>query len=267
MAGTATRGRRAREGLGCALTCAAAVACSLSAARAHAFSSPLAYRDPPQEGGGGGRYFTGSPADGYGCDVCHEGAEGAPLQVTGLPLDGYQLGVSYEVTITWPIIEHMGFLAEIADETRIGAGAIAMPRFDTMSLDELCSMEEGGFPASEIIRDEAEQRAFVSTVDCGARKTRFQWTAPMTRAGTVWFSAGFVVSNNDAAASGDGVTMLSLPLTQSRTGLGTQEITAGCSVSRSRHGWSDAACLAFLSLCGALHARRRHRSIHEKRKA
>src|SRR5262245_23122316 len=40
---------------------------------ARAFSDPTIYGKYPSQklGGGGGRYFTGSPADGYSCSVCH----------------------------------------------------------------------------------------------------------------------------------------------------------------------------------------------------
>jgi hypothetical protein len=42
----------------------------------HAFSDPARFGKYPEEegglGGGGGRFFTGSPADGYGCSVCHK---------------------------------------------------------------------------------------------------------------------------------------------------------------------------------------------------
>lgn len=56
-------------------------------------------------GGGGERWFTGSPADGYTCSVCHSPAEGQreyPLYVTGLPLEGYTLAEAREVVLSWP---------------------------------------------------------------------------------------------------------------------------------------------------------------------
>ncbi len=36
-------------------------------------------------GGGGGRYFTGSPQDGYTCGVCHVGAPAPDFELLGLP--------------------------------------------------------------------------------------------------------------------------------------------------------------------------------------
>ena len=47
---------------------------SLTAGAAHAFSEPLLYPEDPLNGGGGGRFFTGSPLDAYSCAVCHRAA-------------------------------------------------------------------------------------------------------------------------------------------------------------------------------------------------
>lgn len=71
----------------------------------HAYSTPAAFSALAPTGGGGGRYFTGSPAEGYGCAVCHETQDDAvefPAYVSGLPLDGYGLAVAQQVVISWP---------------------------------------------------------------------------------------------------------------------------------------------------------------------
>ena len=99
-----------------------------------AFSSPETYDLPTLEAGGGGRFFTGTPADGFGCDVCHEGGPPVELQIAGLPVDGYEPGASYEITITWPLsAEHIALLAEITDESRQKAGTLTLPRFESMT--------------------------------------------------------------------------------------------------------------------------------------
>lgn len=88
-----------------ALALTAAAACALSASGAAAYSTPEAYAERTVAGGGGGRWFTGSPAEGYGCNVCHSGAPGQPkfpLYVAGLPLSGYQLGTRQEIVLSWP---------------------------------------------------------------------------------------------------------------------------------------------------------------------
>lgn len=79
--------------------------CSIAPAAAHAYSTPDAFSDSPSSGGGGGRWFTGSPADGFGCSVCHERTAGAktfPLLVAGLALDGYEPVESREIVMKWP---------------------------------------------------------------------------------------------------------------------------------------------------------------------
>lgn len=75
---------------------------------AHAFSDPTLYGTYPEQengiGAGGGRFFTGSPADGYSCGVCHTSypAYSFPLAITGLPKNGYIPGEDYVIKIAWP---------------------------------------------------------------------------------------------------------------------------------------------------------------------
>jgi MYXO-CTERM domain-containing protein len=71
---------------------------------ARAWSTPDAYAARASEGGGG-RWFTGSPAEGFGCDVCHSpqpGQQTYPLYAAGLPLGGYSLSTVQEVVLSWP---------------------------------------------------------------------------------------------------------------------------------------------------------------------
>jgi hypothetical protein len=78
-------------------------ACGATAARA--YSTPDAYMERPAQGGGGGRWFTGSPADGFGCSVCHTSAPEQrvfPLYVAGLPTAGYTLAGRQEIALSWP---------------------------------------------------------------------------------------------------------------------------------------------------------------------
>ena len=214
---------------------------------AFAFSDPSAYPDSVDLGGGGGRWFTGSPADGYGCDVCHTGGEPAQLAVQGLPLEGFAPGSSYEVTLAWPpTLKDLALIAEFSDELRLGAGTLALPRPDTLKPGELCSAEEGGGQPSAVHGFEPGLRQLVSIVDCGAQYLRFQWTAPTIVTSRIWFNAGFVSSNADALPGGDGVTMVRQPLTVAGTSLGTRTVTEGCSVRSPRAGgsWLMAVALA-----------------------
>ena len=185
-------GQRARLVL-CALLSAA------WPARAGAFSSPTTYDLTTQEAGGGGRWFTGSPAD--------QGGQPAELSVTGLPIDGYVPGMAYAITVTWPpALEDLALVAEFTDEQRKSAGMLALPRVDAYTPPDLCAPDEGGSPATDLYQS-SDGRTMIGLVDCGAHVSRFQWTAPAIAAGKVWFNAGFVVSNGDAAPTGDGVTL------------------------------------------------------------
>ena len=199
---------------------------------ARAFSDPFAYTDLPELGGGGGRWFTGSSADGYECAVCHRGGPAADLAISGLPADGFTPGAPYEITVTWPVeTAHLALIAELTDEHRHGAGTLALPRPDALKPAELCSGDQIGFPASDLHQAEAG-RQLVSVVDCGARMLRFKWTAPTLVTGPVWFDLGFVSSDADATAAGDGVTMVHEPLVAARQSLTTRVIAhKGCSVS------------------------------------
>jgi hypothetical protein len=145
-----------------------AFACFLLAASGassvRAYSAPEAYVEPASTGGGGGRWFTGSPADGFSCGVCHLPSHGLPefpLYVAGLPLDtGYSLGSKHEINLSWPefaarwiALRHdttvstaqdapspsVGLVAELVAESGRGSGTIEI---DTASATpaELCEM-------------------------------------------------------------------------------------------------------------------------------
>jgi hypothetical protein len=91
---------RLRRTVGLAVLCL-----SISAGRsvAHAYADPLYFAKPAAEGGGEGRWFTGSPADGYGCGVCHTPNQAEKLVVEGLPKNGYVPGKDYYIRIAWPV--------------------------------------------------------------------------------------------------------------------------------------------------------------------
>ncbi len=227
--------RRTSFGAVALCTLAAVLAPALAAAPARAFSDPLFYDQPPDVGGGGGRWFTGSSADGYGCEVCHKGGDPAELTITGLPIDGFVPGSAYEVTVNWPIgTEHISLIAELMDEQRVTAGTVALPRPDALHPPELCSGDQMGFPASRVHDSEAG-RQLLSVIDCGALSLRFQWTAPAVVTGPIWFNLGFVAGDGDASPFGDGVTMVRQPLTVTGKSTGTRTVAEGsCSVALPR---------------------------------
>ena len=128
-----------------------------------AYSTPDAYAAAPATGGGGGRWFTGSPAEGLGCSVCHTADANQrhfPFYTAGLPLAGYSLATSREIVLSWPEFAArwrelrpaakamtnpdapspaVGLVAEFVAESGKGSGTIEI---DAAGADpgELCEM-------------------------------------------------------------------------------------------------------------------------------
>jgi hypothetical protein len=197
---------------------------ALQATAARAYSSFGDYTRSIQEGGGGGRLFTGTPADGYGCDICQVGAEGAKLQVVGLPTSGYVPGQAYEIALRWPATTpHVALMAEITDVAGRPSGTTSLVSYASWQQGEGC--EESGIPAADVcrlggagsgccrdldpMRDACSfpgDRSVLWVADCGSRFARFVWTAPSAAAGDVWFSTEMVTSDLRNDALGDGVT-------------------------------------------------------------
>jgi hypothetical protein len=189
----------------------------------HAYSSFADYLRPIQEGGGAGRLFTGTPADAHGCDVCHRGAEGAPLEILGLPEDGYVPGQTYEILFQWPATApHVALMAEFTNDSGAPAGTTALAPYATWQPTEKCENE---FPAADVCRVGTEAngccrdlemtrdacsfpgvRTVFWVLDCGSKSARAVWTAPGPGAGDVWFGTSMVTSNIMNDARGDGAT-------------------------------------------------------------
>ena len=208
------------------------------APRAAAFSDPTRYSEPTDTGGSAGRHFTGSPLDGYGCNSCHRGGTAIPVGVSGLPLDGYEPGATYEVVIRLdkanPQQEpHASLVLEFADEMRRPAGTISPPPIpedaSQFPTEELC-VEDGvvtGFALRPLPNDDG--RNLIAIPECGARAVRFFWTAPATSVGTIWMAGGVVSSDEQASPEGDGVTLLRRPLLPKAGQAYLREIASGCS--------------------------------------
>lgn len=180
------------------------------------------------------------------------------MKVLGLPLEGYKGGEKYEVSLIWPDkIKDLALIAEFTDEMRHGSGNMALPQPLATLETERCGIEAGGFPASALHEGDAG-RQFLSVIDCGAKLVRFQWTAPMAGAGTVWFNAGFVASNADGTARGDGVTLVRMPLPPLGRATGVIHIAQGCGVltRRVRGAWWPVLLIGALPLI-VVFARRR----------
>ncbi|MFI5306233.1 MAG: hypothetical protein ACHQ53_02710 [Polyangiales bacterium] len=224
---------------------------------ARAFSDAEGFGKPVEAGGGGGRWFTGSATDGFTCGVCHHGGQSPDLSIFGLPLKGYTPGTAYEITIDWPgDIENVAFTAEVADRAGQRAGGIRLPPDDELLDSELCAPVEAHIGAGEVM--ELDTRTVLSVPDCGSRRSRFLWTAPVKDVGPVWFSGSLVASNAQGNLDGDGVRDFAhvIGSPSARDPLASR-IASGCSVRPNARGNPWLVC-ASLGLVLAL--RRRLRS-------
>lgn len=231
---------------------------------AAAYSSFGDYARSIEEGGGGGKFFTGTPADGYTCDVCHSGAPSAALDVIGLPEAGYVPGQTYEISFQWQA-PRVALMAELTDLGGTPAGTTSLIPYMAWTDAEKCAAD--GFPAADMCRAGSAagccrdvdptrdacsfpgERSLFWMLECGARAARFRWTAP-TQAVDVWFSASMVTSNAGNDALGDGVTLVRQRLHPAG---GSQDRTAAlgsCAVASGspRGGAAWVLALAFLGL-------------------
>jgi hypothetical protein len=135
---------------------------ALAPSGSRAYSTPDAYAEEAYQGGGEGRWFTGSPADGFGCGACHAPAPGQrafPLYATGLPSSqGYARNAQHTIVLSWPEfatrwselrpdptaprvpgapLPSVGLTAELVAESGKGSGAIEIATTGA-SPGELC---------------------------------------------------------------------------------------------------------------------------------
>jgi hypothetical protein len=259
---------------------------------ARAFTEPRSYVEAPENGGGGGRFFTGSLAEGYGCSVCHSGQAPEPLLVRGLPEDGYEPGGRYDLRVGWPKFAEraselretqddppaMGLVLELVADTGIGAGSLELASEADAEPEELCVLPEGRLAAllftvrpGQPIREQGRscealdlgERCVAAVLSCGASELRVRWTAPAEPQGAIWLSAGFVATDR---VSGDpfedAVTELAQPVLPagSKADYPVSELSASCRALPSRGARSLAAPALLLGALGMLTVRARRRA-------
>lgn len=226
------------------LLCATALALLVPSRSAHAFSELSRFADPVDLGGGAGRWYTGSPADGYNCSVCHADGKAVSVMFNGVP-DRYQPGATYEIMMTWPpAIEHVSALVEFTDEHGNGAGAVHVPSDADMDMPEADTCQPIGLhvPATQRFAapdfDIANNRQIAGLTDCGGKQMRLQWTAPAQDMGVVFFSGGVVQSNHMSDLLGDGVVQVFRPVMPETGKAYAVETSGGCNASESTRGLS-----------------------------
>jgi hypothetical protein len=247
------------------------VALALQPRAAQAYSSFADYARSIEEGGGGGKFFTGTPADGYTCDVCHSGGESMSLDVIGLPEAGYVPGQSYEIAFRWAV-PHVALMAELTDMLGTSAGTIALVPYAQWTDAEKCAQD--AFPAADVCRAGAaagccrdldptrdacsfpDERSLFWMLECGAQAARVRWTAPLQPV-DVWFSASMLSSNAGNDALGDGVTLLRRRLVPQGKSIERTGALGSCHVAPGRS--AAFAWLAGLFAAAALGCLRRRR--------
>ncbi|MEM9457955.1 MAG: MYXO-CTERM sorting domain-containing protein [Myxococcota bacterium] len=171
------------------------------------FSTPALFSEPVVAGGGGGRLFTGSARDGFGCDVCHQGAVAPALEVEGLP-EAWVAGATYTLWLNWSAGSGAAsFVGEFVDEQGWGVGSLATPPADLVEQPERCASGTLAVRLSDVLEG---ARTVFAIPACGASSARVQWTAPSDDAeeASAWLHLGFVHGDDSDTPDGDGVTMI-----------------------------------------------------------
>ncbi|HKP59767.1 MAG TPA: hypothetical protein VJV78_23750 [Polyangiales bacterium] len=233
---------------------------------ARAFTDPLKFGAPPAEGGTAGRWFTGAPTDGYGCDACHSGDKPhEKLVVTGLPKNGYVTNHQYEITISWPDfaartdmlyppnvpadqIPRAALTAELIAESAKDSGQIVQRALVHAEMGELCkgtTLKRLGAslfeqvpgqekPKSVSVCDAVNTtRCLIAVRGCGSSQVHFTWFAPAKWQGTIWFSTSFVATDRiNLAPTEDALTEVTIPLVPAGNEVFQSELEPVCTVKR-----------------------------------
>ena len=240
-----------------------AILMSLCAAPAAAFHGQADFDKPALEGGGGGRWFTGSPRfRRWDCTVCHADGEGLigltlATEPPGLVRDGvFVPGATYAVTVTLQG-EHRGldamlnpntFVLEIVDEAQEPAGIFA------------------GL-GSGVERPPGEELVVARGEFDGATEWSFEWIAPEPGSGPVTLYLAGV--DGDGAGDrlgrtgdpfGDDVFVGSMRLQEEgNVQDGSAVMTTGCSAGGARSNGEMVWLYLFGSLLVLLSRDRRAR--------
>jgi hypothetical protein len=243
---------------GFVIACAAFVAPNA----ALAYSARASFSAPAMLAGGGGRYFTGSPADGYTCKACHTGGADPTLDVVGIPFGGYRPNARYEMRVQWPDeIEKFSAALEITDLKGRRAGTLQLPPDEELEDEEYCGANSGGGVAAASLSAAPDDRQVINLPDCGAKRLRFLWRAPTFDIGPVWFAGSAVVSDGQADVLGDGVADFGHIIGSiSSQGANASSTTGSCSAVVAPR--SRLSVWPWLLLLAAAARRRWRRSAH-----
>jgi hypothetical protein len=247
-------------------------ALALTPRAALAYSEVRHFAYPSSVGGGGGRFYTGSPADGYTCRICHAGGAVPKVRVQGLPLDGYRPSTEYEVTVDWWDGEALSAAVEVTDSEGRPAGTLRLPAESTVESSERCHQSasepvagtllavpdpshRSDLTALDACNGEAASdgcRQVLSVPACGAGRVRFAWRAPSWDVGPIWFSGAVVNSNDDGNTTDDGVAEVGTLLPSPSDTSASVRTYAGCHVVQLGQQSHGLLMLFALALVAAL---------------
>jgi hypothetical protein len=180
-----------------------------SAQRARAYLDGSRFLAPAIEGGAGGRFFTGAPADGYTCSVCHREGQPFALALEGLPAEGWEAGQTYDLRIAFPAeARNVGAMIEIADAEGRGQGTLATVPDAELETADRCRTGEG---ATTVVLG-VIGRQLARTDVCGAARARIRWTAPPMPIAGLRLHATAVLGDGSGDPRGDGSAVLVQPL-------------------------------------------------------
>lgn len=215
-----------------------------------AFSAADQFAAPVAQGGGAGRYFTGSYVDGYACSVCHSGGTPPAFRVTGLP-NGYMPGATYEIEVSWdkPNVHHALNFELIGKDGNL-PGQVALLDPTLVDARGRCTgLINGKIPAFERT---AGTRKVLGIEPCeGVSSVRFRFTP--ANVPELAFSLSGITSNRLGNVEGDGVTTIRKVLRRA----GEPAQTGDCSlVQGAPRASSSGLMLALLACFAGLFARR-----------
>ena len=251
-------------------SCLIVVSVWLQTSAVHAYRNPERFGADVMEGGGGGKFFTGSRAEGYTCDVCHTTGETPNWSIGGLPVEGYLPGQTYHITIDWPDeLQSIALNLELTDVNGARFGELSIPQPTTFAADDLCTIgDQRGAPGLTIV-DAPLNRRVVLMSECAQRQTSVDWQAPLIVPGQVspqgWFTASMLISDRNGKVTGDSVVNVSRVLKAfGATDPEASRLVGGCSVTAT--GIACDARLGLASVLGLLalrlHRRRMRRASH-----
>ena len=204
---------------------------------AHAYRNPERFGASVDDGGGGGKYFTLSRAEGYGCAVCHSQGSPVPVDIRNLPRTGYIPSQTYRITVDWPDdMPSVALNVEMTDYSGAPFGQLIAPDPSTLAAADLCR-ESDSPSAGQTIPNDATGRRVLLVAECGQAQTTFDWIAPAAPA-QGYFSTSIIFTNRDGKLNGDHVVDVSENLGIQGVMQPATSLFQGCGIAGLRAGGS-----------------------------